>query len=227
MRLRAIHFDSLINHVKPLTTIFFMIVVSIVMPINTILANKSIPNDKDQLLNKLSKIQHMHADFVQRTNLSQGKTKLSKGQIWVSKPKYFKWQIQKPYRELLVSDGKKLWDYDQALKQVTVREVPQRIAQAPYLLLLSGKLSKLPVIFNIKQIKPGFFHLVTKKKDGTLLKKVKLKFDQNNLVFIQFETVTDRTSQITFKHISNQKIPRKIYRFSPPEGVDVYGKNYH
>ena len=42
-----------------------------------------------------------------------------------------RWEIQKPYPQLMVGDGERFWIYDQELAQVTVKKMGQAIGSTP------------------------------------------------------------------------------------------------
>ncbi len=45
----------------------------------------------------------------------------AQGVMQFSRPGKFRWDYQKPYEQVIVGDGSKLWIYDKDLNQVTVR----------------------------------------------------------------------------------------------------------
>ena len=45
----------------------------------------------------------------------------SKGRLWIERPNKFRWNYESPAKQQIVSDGTRLWIYDEDLKQVTVR----------------------------------------------------------------------------------------------------------
>jgi outer membrane lipoprotein carrier protein len=55
--------------------------------------------------------------------------------VAISRPGKLRWDIQKPYPQLVVGDGEKIWIYDTELKQVTVRKAGQAISGSPAALL--------------------------------------------------------------------------------------------
>ena len=56
---------------------------------------------------------------------------VSRGEFAFARPGRFRWDIQEPYQQLIVTDGKKLYFYDKDLKQVTVRAAGDVIRATP------------------------------------------------------------------------------------------------
>ena len=55
----------------------------------------------------------LRADFSQIVVAKNGrKPRKSVGVMMISRPGKFRWQIEKPYSQLLVGDGEKVWMYD-------------------------------------------------------------------------------------------------------------------
>ncbi len=64
-----------------------------------------------------------------------------RGVLAFQRPGKFRWEVQKPYPQLIVSDGRRVYQYDPDLEQVTEREAGQAIGASPAALLFgSGSL---------------------------------------------------------------------------------------
>ena len=59
----------------------------------------------------------------------------SKGTFLFQRPGKFRWTYAKPYPQVIVGDGQKLWIYDEDLNQVTVRKLDQSLGYTPAALL--------------------------------------------------------------------------------------------
>ena len=86
----------------------------------------------DKLHRFLDTMKTLRADFAQIVVAKNGKkSQQSSGVMMISRPGKFRWQIEKPYGQLLVGDGEKVWIYDQDLRQVTVKKVDVAIGSTP------------------------------------------------------------------------------------------------
>ena len=192
-------------------------------------SDKSAKNVENQAANalfvKISALDNMHADFTQvLRDTNQGQLQKSTGQVWIKKPSYFKWQILSPNKQLLVSNGKKLWNYDEDLEQVTVQKVPTDISQAPYLLLLSGNESVLTKVFSISTLSEDSYRLKPKEGANSLIQYVDMRFSGKKLTELVIQSETSQSTVITFNHISFQTIPEHNFYFTAPKGVDILGE---
>ncbi|MFX4324706.1 outer-membrane lipoprotein carrier protein LolA, partial [Acinetobacter baumannii] len=57
------------------------------------------------------------------------------GTMAFSRPGKFRWTYDRPYYQLLVGDGEKLWVHDRDLNQVTVKTLGDALASTPAALL--------------------------------------------------------------------------------------------
>jgi chaperone LolA len=98
----------------------------------------------DQLHQFLNSTRTLRAEFSQMVVAKNGrKPQQSSGVVAISRPGKLRWDIQKPYPQLVVGDGEKIWIYDAELKQVTVRKAGQAISGSPAALLAgSNELEK-------------------------------------------------------------------------------------
>ena len=95
----------------------------------------------DQLHQFLAGTRTLRADFSQIVVTRNGrKPQQSSGVVAISRPGKLRWDIQKPFPQLLVGDGEKIWIYDPELKQITVRKAGQAISGSPAALLAAGGL---------------------------------------------------------------------------------------
>lgn len=72
-----------------------------------------------------------------------GTARPSTGVFAYARPGRFRWDIQKPYEQLIVTDGKQLYFYDKDLQQVTIKPVSEAMSATPAALLFgSGDLER-------------------------------------------------------------------------------------
>ena len=170
----------------------------------------------------INQLQSMQANFTQ--TLSDPNSELnteSNGKMWVQKPHDFKWQTLSPSQQLMVSNGRKLWIYDKELMQVTVQDVPKDMAQAPYLVLLTGDPSTLDQLFEVSEPHPNHFILKPKGDTGALIDSIDMNFGNHHLQKLAINTVTGQTTEIAFSQASFNPIPASVFDFTPPQDADV------
>lgn len=69
---------------------------------------------------KYSSINDFSSPFIQETLVASMEEKvLSSGNVWFKKPAMMKWEYKKPWKDQIVSDGKKVWHFSSRENQVT------------------------------------------------------------------------------------------------------------
>ena len=144
-----------------------------------------------------------------------------------SRPGKFRWQIDKPYSQLLVGDGAKVWMYDPDLRQVTVKQAGAALGGTPAALLAgeSGNRSALEKDFSLHEAdeREGLEWVeATPKNRESGFEKLRLGFAGAELKAME---LFDNFGQTTTLHFSNMErnpaLSTSVFRFTPPPGVDV------
>ena len=171
-------------------------------------------------------ISSIAADFSQQVYDPNGAAgKGSSGTLALRAPRQFRWDVAKPYQQLIVADGEKVWVYDPDLEQVTVRAQGTAEAHSPLTVLTD--LSQLDRDFSTSEqgTHDGLVWLRLKSKDKEpQFAYCDLGFDANGLVRMDFEDTLGNRTTIAFSHWQrNPKLPHGTFHFTPPKGVDVIG----
>ena len=145
--------------------------------------------------------------------------------IFVSSPDKFRLNYNKPYKQIYVADGERLWSYDEDLEQVTVKKQEGLLANSPAIIL--GNPSELSSAYVIqgqgKKNNIDWFHLTPKNPDSQF-DHVRLGFTGKNLYAMELYDSFGQRTQLKFSELQyNPKISENTFTFTPPEGVDVIG----
>ncbi|MGD9152663.1 MAG: outer membrane lipoprotein chaperone LolA [Gammaproteobacteria bacterium] len=176
------------------------------------------------LQQKLSGFQSMTADFTQ-TVAAEDNTILQKtsGNIALKRPGKFRWETTTGIKQLIVTDGVKLWIYDPELKQVTIRRLGSSIGQTPILLLTKSHfdLQKHFFISKISRDQPGdWFQLIPKNKDNSFA-SVMIGFENNKIIGLDFTNQLKQKIVIWFSNVKINPANLPNFNFTIPQGVDV------
>jgi len=169
----------------------------------------------------------LKAQFSQVVHDRNGKKiQEATGTLFLSRPGKFRWIYKRPYAQLLVGDGKKLWIYDEDLDQVTTRKLDQAIGESPAALLAGD--ADLDKLFNLKNIadRDGLEWLEArpKSKEGSF-EKVRMGFRGNDLSAMELHDNFGQTTFLRFTSLEkNPALAASLFRFSPPKGADVIGE---
>src|SRR6266496_2746333 len=88
----------------------------------------------DQLRSFVSSAKTGKATFRQVVTSQRGTTETT-GTFTFERPGRFRWVYEKPYEQLIVGDGSKLWIYNRDLNQVIVRTLDVALGSSPAALL--------------------------------------------------------------------------------------------
>jgi outer membrane lipoprotein carrier protein len=178
----------------------------------------------DQLKSFLTGSKTLKANFEQTVMDKGGKViQQSSGSMQFSRPGKFRWQYAKPYQQLVVGDGEKLWLYDPDLNQVTVRKLDKAIGSSPAALLAGD--AEIEKNFNLKDAGSAnnlsWVEATPKSPDSTF-ERVRMGFAGNELTVLELK---DNFGQNTVIRLADVKVNGKFssgdFTFSPPKGADV------
>ncbi|WP_434089516.1 outer-membrane lipoprotein carrier protein LolA [Neopusillimonas aromaticivorans] len=131
--------------------------------------------------------------------------------------------VQKPFEQLIVSDGRQVMQYDPDLAQVTQRSVDQSIGASPAAILFgSGSLDES---FQLSALadRDGLAWLrATPRGADAGFKYVDMAFDNNLPARLELLDAFGQTTVIELGKVSvNPTLPASEFRFVAPAGVDV------
>lgn len=181
----------------------------------------------DQLHDFLRNTKTLKAEFAQAVIAKSGrKPQQSSGIVAISRPGKLRWEIQKPYPQLVVGDGEKIWIHDPELQQVTVRKAGQAIGGSPAA-LLSGS-NELERNFTLKEAgeSDGMAWVeATPKANDSGFERVRLGFSGSDLRAMELLDSFGQTTLVRFSRLEkNPALPASTFRFTPPAGADVVGE---
>lgn len=169
----------------------------------------------------------LDGQFTQDVFDSKGKRKESaSGRVALSTPRQFRWEYVKPYPQLIVADGAKVWVYDPDLKQVTVRPQGVEEQNSPLAALIDP--NKLDRDFIVREGgREGgldWLELLPKQAENSTFQSARLGFDAKGLARMRIIDGLGQRTDIGFSGWKrNPAFAASTFRFSPPKGVDIVG----
>ncbi len=150
----------------------------------------------------------------------------SAGVMILQRPGKFSWNYTKPSPQLIVADGESVWIYDEELAQVTVKKLDSNMGSSPILLL--GSDTPLESEFELKNLGQSdgidWVELKPKKAD-TDFETVYLGLSEGSFAAMELRDKFGQATQIKFSNTTvNGDVDETLFKFSPPEGVDVIGE---
>lgn len=180
----------------------------------------------EQLNRFLEETRTFQADFTQTITQKSGRVRQSsQGKLMLYRPGKFRWQVEKPFPQLMLGDGQRIWVYDPDLKQAIQRKADQAIGSTPAALLAGGK--TLEQAFSLKNITAEDdleWLEATPKNTDSGFQTVRLGFSGADLKVLEMLDNFGQNARVTFTRIErNPKLSDELFRFTPPPGVDVLG----
>ena len=179
----------------------------------------------DQLKSFLESNRSARGVFTQSVVAKSGrKPQQSAGIFALQRPGKFRWSYEKPYKQLLVSDGNKLWSYDPDLNQVAVKKIGTAFGASPAALLAGQDLDKH---FELKEgaAADGLdFVEATPRGGDASFERVKIGFAANRPVSMEIHDSFGQVTVLRFTQFEpNPALPASLFRFVAPAGADVVG----
>ena len=165
------------------------------------------------------------ATFMQVVTSPDGaKKKTSSGNFEFARPNRFRFAYTKPFEQLIVGDGQKVWLYDADLQQASVRPMDKALGTTPAALLAGVALDKdfelrtLPAAQGLEWVQAT----PREKDDSANLQSLRVGFKGKTLAAIELVDGFGQRSLLTFSDLAtNQPMAADTFRFVPPKGVEV------
>ncbi|MFQ5582311.1 MAG: outer membrane lipoprotein carrier protein LolA [Mariprofundaceae bacterium] len=174
-------------------------------------------------LEQLSALQGFSCDFEQTLSFSDGSEQHYAGTLDVLRPRRFRWHYKLPYEQLYISDGDIIWHYEPDLLQAEVLEGLDAVDPV-VMKLLDGRIGGRDVLLLAQeqpQEEPQITRYQVQIGEGPAM-WLGIRSDAR-LAYIESLDVMDNRNRITLNRFSHVAPQSELFRFTPPEGVDVIG----
>ena len=170
--------------------------------------------------------QAARADFEQQVFDRAGKrVQASTGSFTFLRPGRFRWSYAKPYPQLIVGDGERVWIHDLDLNQVTVRKLTRAIGSTPAALLAGA--ADIDKAFELADAgaQDGLEWLDAKPREREAgFERVRIGLGVAGVEAMELVDHFGQTTHLRFTNIvRNPKLDGSAFRFTPPPGADVLG----
>jgi outer membrane lipoprotein carrier protein len=177
----------------------------------------------DTLREFVREVKSGRAAFTQTVTSADGqKKRTSSGSFEFARPNRFRFAYAKPFEQLIVSDGQKVWIHDVDLNQVSVRRLDKALGATPAALLAGASLDK-EFELATQPSKDGidWVQATPKQKDGAF-QSMRIGFRGRELAAVEILDGFGQRSLLQFsQYAANVALPDATFRFVPPPGADV------
>ena len=147
----------------------------------------------------------------------------SSGTFFFERPGKFRWTYAKPYEQVLVADGERLFLYDKDLNQVTVKKVTAALPASPASILFGGNEFERDFVVTDAGTRDGIEWLkaVPRAKDSQF-EWIEIGFRDGVPAAMVLADSFGQISRLAFSRFErNAKLDAQLFRFVPPAGADV------
>jgi outer membrane lipoprotein carrier protein len=174
-----------------------------------------------------AKVKTVRGTFEQTvTNAQRRSSQASSGTFAFARPGKFRWSYVKPFAQLIVGDGSRVWVYDQDLNQVTVRELDAALGATPAALLAGD--NALQKSFNLAEGRAanGLEYVdATPKAADSQFRHIRIGFRDDLPRAMILDDAFGQTTELRFTTIErNPQLAPDLFQFTPPKGADVVGQ---
>ena len=184
-----------------------------------------------------SGLDQLHA-FLEGTRSAQGTfrqvvvkkdrsaSQTSSGTFAFRRPGKFRWAYDKPFDQLIVGDGEKVWVYDRDLNQVMVRKLDAALGATPAALLAGDNALEKNFTLVAGGEADGVEYVnATPKSAESQFTRIRLGFVDSLPRRMELTDAFGQATELTFSDVRrNPKLAGDVFQFTPPKGADVVGQ---
>ena len=178
----------------------------------------------DELHAFLDGAKNGRATFRQTVVARSGRVpQVSSGTFAFARPGRFRWSYEKPFEQLVVGDGAKVWVYDRDLNQVIVRQLDAALGATPAALLAGDNALERSFVLVDGGTADGLAWVeATPKSADSTFTKVRIGFRDQLPRAMELADAFGQTTRLQFDAFErNVALPADLFRFVPPAGADV------
>ena len=178
----------------------------------------------DELHAFLDGAKNGRATFRQTVVARSGRVpQVSTGTFAFARPGRFRWSYEKPFEQLVVGDGSKVWVYDKDLNQVIVRQLDAALGGTPAALLAGDNALERSFALVDGGTADGLAWVeATPKSADSTFTKVRIGFRDQLPRAMELADAFGQTTRLHFDAFErNIALPSDLFRFVPPAGADV------
>jgi outer membrane lipoprotein carrier protein len=185
----------------------------------------------EQILNRVEKHytgKSFQAEFIQESTIkAMDIVDFASGKIFVRYPGMMRWEYEKPEKQIIITDGHKLWIYRPSDNQVLTGIAPAFFSDGKGASFLSDiKLIRQKFKISLENSKEGFFYELKlqpleKRLDVT---DIRLSVTKNTFTVIRIITYNSYGDENRIEFANHQfdvKLEDSLFSFKIPPGADV------
>jgi outer membrane lipoprotein carrier protein len=194
-----------------------------------LVAGSAFAGARDELTRFTAGLKGLEGQFSQQVFDANGRAKeSSSGKVAVAAPRQFRWEYVKPFAQLIVADGQKVWVYEPDLQQATVRPQGEEEHNSPLVALFDPK--RLDQQFDVSEEAAAseglqWLTLTPKVNAEANFQMARLGFGPQGLARMQVLDLVGQKTEIHFDGWKrNPAFAAGTFKFVPGKDIDVVGQ---
>ncbi len=185
----------------------------------------------NQILDNIEKnyaVPGFRADFLQKSTIKAiDITDRASGRIFVMRPNRMRWEYDEPDKQIIITNGNKLWIYRPEDNQVMLGNTPDIFGDGKGAGFLSDmKIIREKFLISLEKSENKFFYILKllPKHESNDLSKIFLSISKSTFKVMQIITYNsygDKTRIDLINTIFSREPDPSLFIFAAPEGVDV------
>ena len=199
-------------------------VLSLIPLVALVGATPASANSVEQLRMYLSQTQSARGEFTQKVSgRNAASAKSSSGSFVFQRPGKFRWTYDKPFEQVIVADGEKLYLYDKDLNQVTVKKLGAALPASPASILFGSNDFERDFEVTDAGVRDGVSWVAaTPRAKDSPFERIEIGLRDGQLAGMLLRDTFGQTSNLAFAKVErNPKVDPQLFRFTPPKGADV------
>lgn len=174
----------------------------------------------------MSQTQSARGEFEQRIyDRNRRLIQQSSGTLAFLRPGKFRWSYAKPYPQLIVGDGERVWIYDEDLQQVTVRKLDAALGATPAALLAGNNdaMKAFDLRDDGREDDLEWLIAIPRNKEANF-ERIRIGFSSSGLARMELVDAFGQTTDLRFIGLDRTPgLDPGLFKFVPPPGADVIG----
>ena len=203
---------------------------ALVVSVATVIASEKVLT-LNEIMDKVEKkydVVDFSSYFIQESTMkAMDITDVASGSIFVKRPGMMRWEYDKPDRQTIITDGKKLWVYKPDDNQVMIGKAPSFFGEGKGAVFLSDmKLirEKFTVYFEKEKSDHDYVIKLLPKQQTVGIAKIYLAISKTTFKIKKIITQNEYDDENVIELVNskfNLNLDESLFSFIVPEGTDV------
>jgi len=161
------------------------------------------------------------AEFTQTVVSADGRrSRSSSGHFAFVRPDRFRFAYLRPFEQLIVADGRRVWIHDPDLQQVTVRPLTQALGATPAALLTGTDIERDFELAGLPAREGLAWVQARPRQRDSGFELLRVGFDGRELTAVEIVDGFGQTTLLRFTRFeAGVALPPETFRFTPPPGT--------